>query len=267
MTEVGSLLVYRDGRYRPTAPDDAEFPAGGGGIDYVQQADPGAVGADKTWLKLAPARNPPAWQLGLGYVLGQRVQPTTPNGHYYSALNAGTSDATEPAVWPTDGSTVMDNDIEWDDYGLLGVVLPLDLQLYVRKPDDSGWYAAGVSSRVNGNVDLETFDDSGITRSLLHLSPDSGASFQSFDAGGQNSEAVEMTSGAGISMSGTSLSVITADSAVQFNFRQFVAGTVDPSAGGGVAAPVGSQYSRDNSGVGELWFKTGGAATAWTKVV
>lgn len=45
------------------------------------------------------------------------------------------------------------------------------------------------------------------------------------------------------------------------------AGTADPSAGGGVAAPIGSSYIRDNSGTGELWFKTGAADTAWTQVV
>lgn len=38
---------------------------------------------------------------------------------------------------------------------------------------------------------------------------------------------------------------------------------VDPSAGGGIVAPVGSVGVRDNAGAGELWVKTGAANTAW----
>lgn len=38
----------------------------------------------------------------------------------------------------------------------------------------------------------------------------------------------------------------------------------DPSAGGGVAALIGSVYLRD--GVGQLWQKTGAAATAWSQL-
>jgi hypothetical protein len=44
------------------------------------------------------------------------------------------------------------------------------------------------------------------------------------------------------------------------------AGTANPSAGGGVASAVGSLYMRDNAGSGELWLKTGAAATAWTQI-
>lgn len=39
--------------------------------------------------------------------------------------------------------------------------------------------------------------------------------------------------------------------------------TVDPSAGGGIAAPVGSMGFRDNSNVGEVWSKTGTGDTDW----
>jgi len=44
------------------------------------------------------------------------------------------------------------------------------------------------------------------------------------------------------------------------------AGTADPSAGGGVAAPEGSIYLRFVTGVGEIWLKTAAAATAWTQI-
>lgn len=49
--------------------------------------------------------------------------------------------------------------------------------------------------------------------------------------------------------------------------RSHLAGTADPSAGAGVAANIGSQYTRDNAGTGELWFKTGAADTDWTQMI
>jgi hypothetical protein len=44
-----------------------------------------------------------------------------------------------------------------------------------------------------------------------------------------------------------------------------IAGTVDPTAGGGVPAVEGSNYMRYVGAAGELWIKTGAAATAWSK--
>lgn len=44
-----------------------------------------------------------------------------------------------------------------------------------------------------------------------------------------------------------------------------LSGTVDPSAGGGVAAPIGSKYFRGTATAGDFT-KTGAAATAWTGV-
>ena len=43
-------------------------------------------------------------------------------------------------------------------------------------------------------------------------------------------------------------------------------GTVDPSTGAGVPAAVGSIYLRDAAGAGQIWLKTGGADTAWTRI-
>jgi hypothetical protein len=47
---------------------------------------------------------------------------------------------------------------------------------------------------------------------------------------------------------------------------ELLAGTVDPSAGGGVVAPEGSIYCRYAAAAGEFWLKTGAAATAWTQI-
>jgi hypothetical protein len=45
-----------------------------------------------------------------------------------------------------------------------------------------------------------------------------------------------------------------------------MAGTIDPSIAPGVAATPGSIFGRNNSGVGELWLKTGVNNTSWTRI-
>lgn len=56
----------------------------------------------------------PAWTSGTSYEVGDLVKPTTPNGHIYECISAGTSDSSEP-TWPTtDGNTVTDNTVTWE---------------------------------------------------------------------------------------------------------------------------------------------------------
>ena len=59
-----------------------------------------------------------AWAASTAYAVGDYVQPTTPNSHYYRCTVAGTSGATEPGTWPTTGGTVADGTITWEDQGL-----------------------------------------------------------------------------------------------------------------------------------------------------
>lgn len=56
---------------------------------------------------------------GVEYLLGTHpytVLPNPPNGHYYQQVTSGTTDPTPP-TWPTDGSTVLDNTVVWQDMG------------------------------------------------------------------------------------------------------------------------------------------------------
>lgn len=53
---------------------------------------------------------------GSGFYV-QYVVPTVPNGHRYATTDNGTSGPTEP-IWPTDGSTVIDGTLTWQDEGL-----------------------------------------------------------------------------------------------------------------------------------------------------
>jgi hypothetical protein len=57
---------------------------------------------------------------------------------------------------------------------------------------------------------------------------------------------------------------IKADQFETPNGRGVMELSVDPTAGGGVAAEIGTIGLRNNSGVGEEWLKTGAADTAWT---
>lgn len=49
--------------------------------------------------------------------------------------------------------------------------------------------------------------------------------------------------------------------------KQYRTLSVDPSAGGGVSAPIGSVGARNNGGSGEFWVKVGGADTSWQNVL
>lgn len=59
-----------------------------------------------------------AWQTVHAYVLGDARRPTVANGHFYRALVAGTSGATEP-TFPTNGGSVIDGTTVWEDQGTI----------------------------------------------------------------------------------------------------------------------------------------------------
>ncbi|MFW6331800.1 MAG: cadherin-like domain-containing protein [Thermodesulfobacteriota bacterium] len=59
------------------------------------------------------------WSSETVFFEGDLVYLPVDNDHYYKALNSGYTGTVEP-VWPTDGSTVTDGDIVWQDMGLWG---------------------------------------------------------------------------------------------------------------------------------------------------
>jgi hypothetical protein len=57
------------------------------------------------------------WAASTAYNVGDIRIPTTRNGHRYRCTVAGTSDVSEP-TWPTtDGGTVVDGTVTWEEYG------------------------------------------------------------------------------------------------------------------------------------------------------
>ena len=58
--------------------------------------------------------------------LGDRVEPSTPNGYVYECTTAGTTHASTEPTWPTTGigsSTVSDGTVVWTSIKLLGMRL------------------------------------------------------------------------------------------------------------------------------------------------
>lgn len=60
---------------------------------------------------------PPNWAATTAYTVGQTISPPAANGHIYQCTVAGTSGATAPSTWPTDGSTFTDGSVTWQDMG------------------------------------------------------------------------------------------------------------------------------------------------------
>lgn len=56
------------------------------------------------------------WASTTSYSLNTRVRPSVANGRWYLCTVAGTSGSTAP-TWPTDGGTVVDGSVTWQDQG------------------------------------------------------------------------------------------------------------------------------------------------------
>ena len=92
-----------------------------------------------------------AWVTATTYAVGDYVVPTVANGHFYKATVAGTSDATEPGTWPTDGTTVTDGTVTWQDMGTIEAALNVD---YVLTSSAFGAYKIAENSRIEYNEEL-----------------------------------------------------------------------------------------------------------------
>jgi hypothetical protein len=97
---------------------------------------------------MLPGQTAAPWTAARGYSSGTIVQPTTPNGHTYRALNDGTSGPTEPNPWPTTtADTVIETTatppITWQENG--GAVY--------EQPDEQIEYAGATAITIRGNFD------------------------------------------------------------------------------------------------------------------
>lgn len=88
--------------------------------------NPGGVRAvSSVTVKSKEGDDASAWQASTAQVVGDYKVPTVANTHWYMATVAGTTAASEP-TWPTDGSTVVDGGVTWQDMGLITYTVTTD---------------------------------------------------------------------------------------------------------------------------------------------
>lgn len=94
-------------------PQDGVLYLGSLNSDRKLEAD-SSPGVDN--ITLTPTDGIDDWVVATSYVVGDRVEPTTPNGYVYKCTTAGTSHASTEPTWPTTGigsSTVSDGTAVW----------------------------------------------------------------------------------------------------------------------------------------------------------
>lgn len=67
-------------------------------------------------MTITPTNKLAGWVAATAYVVGDRIEPTTPNTFVYVCTTAGTSHASTEPTWPTTGigsSTVSDGTVVW----------------------------------------------------------------------------------------------------------------------------------------------------------
>lgn len=100
---------------------------------YIQlgssSTNPGGVrGVSAVNVKSKEGDDAAAWVGTTAVVAGDVVIPGTPNNHWYMAMTDGTTGGGEP-TFPTDGTTVDDNGVTWQDMGLIAYAVDTDYEL------------------------------------------------------------------------------------------------------------------------------------------
>ena len=102
------------------------------------------------------------WQPNTAYKIGDKVQPTSPNGHFYKCVQSGTSDVNEPLWNVRENSQTYDGDIlVWKEFAT-----DFDGNLYdLRTAIHELWlYKAGLAAN---QFDI-SIDQQKWTRSQIH---------------------------------------------------------------------------------------------------
>ncbi len=82
-------------------------------------------------ITLTPTDTIATWTTAHGYIIGDTVEPTSPNGKVYKCTTAGTSHASVEPSWPTSsiGSTVSDGTCVWTLLGAKHATTEIKLAL------------------------------------------------------------------------------------------------------------------------------------------
>lgn len=87
------------------------------------------------------------WTATSAIAAGNFVVPTVANQHFYKCTVAGNTDATEPVSWPTDGSTVTDGAVTWQNMGPIEALLNTDYTIGVDGAS-RGWITLSDATRI-----------------------------------------------------------------------------------------------------------------------
>ena len=66
----------------------------------------------------------PSWTTAVSYSVNSIIQPATPNGHYYIAVQGGTSGGSTPTFPTGTGQRVADGSVIWQEKGLVNTAAP-----------------------------------------------------------------------------------------------------------------------------------------------
>lgn len=116
-----------------------------------------SVVASETYecIKSHTSINATTWALSTAYAIDAIVYPSTYNGMYYVAQNAGTSDGTEPSFNPIQDSLTTDDDISWKAFPDNKPGVGKDWVSYWRKRKTGGTtWVINTSYYATGSFDL-----------------------------------------------------------------------------------------------------------------
>jgi hypothetical protein len=221
---------------------------------------PGVGGHDdplRIWVQRGVAGTTPAAHLSAASLTPIYSLVGTPQLNAGGGGSAVTIAATDPGAL---GAGTQWINTAQDDQQSFGA-----FPLFVRNATNDGWIQAGFANAV-GDVNIDSWSQDGNIDAFsdhngANVSPTASIGIVDYRAP-RHSVALGFGNDAGQVYDRVELLSQNTDTLKV----QLVILRVDPSAAAGIKADIGAPGFRNNSGTGELWFKTGAADTAWSKV-
>ena len=109
------------------------------------------------------------WQAETAYSIGDRIQPTSPNGHFYECIQAGTSGEEEPTWTTRQGSCLFEtnSELKWEE-----IATDFDGNLYnTRAAIHECWVlkASMAASQFDISIDQQKWNRSQVYEHCLEM--------------------------------------------------------------------------------------------------
>lgn len=128
-------------------------------------------------ITITPTDGIADWAATTAYTVGQRVEPTTPNGYVYECTTAGTTAGSEP-TWPTTGigsSTVSDGTVVWTLLSARHEITEVKLALTSGGlPGATGGAALSLGNTINGGSGNAVEINYRITNAVTNVADNTG---------------------------------------------------------------------------------------------